>query len=226
MRKKLCMLIAFCYFGVLLLSCTVQQPNDDIEPIGMPARISFYTWENIRTVVNSEYDENWIAQLNEYATVDIRFFETKKQPLFQNMITQTEIIVPTSLVEVELLSADYTYDPERFSVDCSYDGLIYRLSCSPTADEMKDYSNEEYQIYVKKQKGQVPSTTAIISNISFQMYWNSEYRWYNGSFIHGAYTYDVSVMKQEDRASGTVSIAEDWDFSAFQFKTLQELFAN
>ena len=248
-RKEIFMKrLLICFFGVAVIfcmclnSCRSDKPSDIIQnenPLnqeeekdsdidGVPPRVYMHTWDELREMVQmaqkTDDHESWIAYLNENAAMDLSFLEKSDDPMsFENFIENIDVIFPVSLTDVELLNSYYTFDRYQFSIDCVYDGLVYRFACQPTATEFVGLTNLEYQLALNEKMDNESWTVASIGNISFIMYWNEEYHWYWGSFIHNDHTYNVQVYRYENRASGTAAISEEWHFDIFYMATLQEM---
>ena len=194
----------------------VNQEKDS-EIVGPPARVRMFTWDELREMVQMAWEaddyESWIDYLDENANVDSSYWEKSGDPMsFEYLIKNIDVTLPVTLTDVELLSSYYTFDRHQFSLDCVYDGLVYRLFCQPTDVEFTNAKNENAHRAV-----------ASIGDISFNMYWNEEYHWYAGSFIHNDHTYNICVYQYENRASGTAAISEEWDFDVFCLMPLQEM---
>lgn len=77
---------------------------------------------------------------------------------------------------------------------------------------------------MKEEHAKASCVAASVDEISFRLYWNDEYHWYSGGFIHESYVYSVCVARNDDRSLGTPDIAQSWNFELFDLLTLSELF--
>lgn len=206
MKKLKYVIITFLYLLVCFTGCSNNTENESDS--GEPRRnASFSSIEEIEDLVAAAKESEealqkyWTEFPNSYAKLNIFWPPTQKDVFtFEEYVKRTELPVVTeaAMTILDRMKIDYSSLRERL-FDCIYyiDGVQYRFMYWNSSAVENDFPEAEKEFQ--------------LDGVSFGMYKDEEYGWYQGHTMIGEYPVTIRV------------VTLDIDSITFEYFTLEKI---